>query len=150
MRHFLLYHSEDVMGYRLGEARVNVWKGPTADDSWQSMADMSSWAAWADSREDGNASHSLDADLENLESDDIYSYSLVTSNRHEAQLCTVEASQVWMVEGRGRPRRYYLKGYFVPSDCKQEPRTVNRRRFFYKVSGHHGKIYDEGLEIGQR
>ena len=149
MRHFLLYHSEDVMGYRLGEERVNVWEGPAARDWNKSMADVSSWAAWADFREDVSISSLVDADLENLESDDIYCHSLSTSNGYEAQLCTAEASQVWMVEGRGRPRRYSLKGYFVPSNCKREPQTVNRRCFLYKVSGFHGEMYEEGLEVGQ-
>ena len=53
---------------------------------------------------------------------------------------------IWLVTGKGRPRRYFLCNMFEAEDVHPQKTA----KFRYRISGSHGKSFDPPIRIDQR
>ena len=57
----------------------------------------------------------------------------------------IEGSRIWLLTGRGSPRRYFLRSWFIVDRIEPEPTG----RFKSKLSGTSGKVFDPMIELNQ-
>lgn len=54
-------------------------------------------------------------------------------------------SRVWLLTGRGSPRKYFLRSWFMVDQIEPEPTG----KFKSKLSGKSGKVFDPMIELNQ-
>ena len=121
VKNYILYHNAEKMGYDLEGNQID-------DDNafpYSDPFDDSDELKWQLPKE------FAEEDFDNM-------FKIVTRNGKEAKECI--QNRVWVIQGLGEPREYYLHGYFYPIAYRNRPLIINNKKFDYQIIGNDENI----------
>ena len=149
MRHYILYHNPERMGYDFGGNLVEFEAEfePVYSEDWFIYGyDWSDWKSQYD--EDFTWEDIVTGDI--YQEADLTSFeTIVTNNKKEA--LEAKGQRVWIIQGEvgTKPRRFWLHGYFDATNTLRRIQKTNDKKFEYMVMGKEGILesIDGAIEV---